>query len=412
MIKYGAFSLFRVSLAPNLARKKVITMKNEMTYGIFLLCIVLLMLFFSGCVSNNNPAQPVVNPVETLATVSALATPVQVLSTEIPTANVTVNATVPVNAIVPLNVTPEITPAAPVVSIDKKNLLIVTTDSFAGTVDELQKAFAAQNPDVLVTVITVPERKILDNITLLKKSDIIIGFEPNTGSKLTGENIINKTDIITGDSVVLAWDGTKNSVEPLNANDWYYSLFKKGVKLVILNPQNDQLGAEALSAVHLSDRYYGLSQIFPTLIGRESQILKTMSANIYTINVTFPFSTGTKLIFASSRPDAVAFIKNGSARYGILSRSVAEQNGLTYLSLPPEIDLSSPSLSKIYNTVAIRYFAGTKGKETVQPMEYEFSFPVEHEITEQATNFGNFVMAENGQGILKSLGYNSTSSST
>lgn len=390
--------------APNSKKMDVIKMKKELFYGIFLIGFVILLLFFSGCTSNENPVQTNVKTSEISPTLPVQTNVTQVVKAEITPANVTVNLTAPVNK------TPQTTLASVVPSTVSSGLVILTTDAFSGAITELKKAFTAENPGIVVTVVSVPERKIMDNSNLLKRSDIIVGFEQITGNKLVSENITGKPDIITRDGVVIAWDGTKNSVEPLNDKEWYYSLFKKGVRIVIVNPLNDPLGANALSALHLSDRYYGLSQIFPSLIERESRIIKTMSTNIYTINVTFPLSTGKKLIFANSRPDAVAFIKNGTASYGILSRSVAEQNGLFYMSLPPQIDLSDPSFSKIYNTVAIRYFAGTKGKETIEPLNYEIAFPVSQKTSAEALKFGEFIKTAQARSILQSLGYNSTTS--
>ncbi|WP_251330233.1 extracellular solute-binding protein [Haloplanus pelagicus] len=137
-------------------------------------------------------------------------------------------------------------------------------------------------------------------------------------------------------AVVVAYDADSEGGRRLAAaapDRWYRPLLAEGVSLGRTDPDLDPLGYRTLFVLDLATEYYGLETDLGEAIPRREQI--------------FP---ETRL---------VSQFETGAIDAAITYRSMAEQRGYDYVSLPPEIDLGTPRFADRYAAVSYELPSGT-----------------------------------------------------
>ncbi|GAB6862033.1 extracellular solute-binding protein [Haloplanus litoreus] len=106
---------------------------------------------------------------------------------------------------------------------------------------------------------------------------------------------------------------------------WYRPLLSGAVSLGRTDPDLDPLGYRTLFVLELASEYYGLETDLREAIPRREQI--------------YP------------ETQLVSQFETGSIDAAVTYRSMAEERGYDYVSLPPEVDLSTPRFADRYATV-------------------------------------------------------------
>ena len=126
----------------------------------------------------------------------------------------------------------------------------------------------------------------------------------------------------------------------------------------------------------LSERYYGLDNIFSTIVGSHSKITSSAVDGAYVIDVTNPAPDGKGLIIAVTGPKPIDILKAGNADYYLGYMNTAVENKVSYITLPPEMDLSDPKMADKYATVKVKRNLGTgTTTEAGIPIEYGITVP-------------------------------------
>jgi molybdate/tungstate transport system substrate-binding protein len=94
--------------------------------------------------------------------------------------------------------------------------------------------------------------------------------------------------------------------------------------------------------------------------------------------------------------------------YLFIYRSVAQQHGLKFLTLPDEVNLGNPALRDWYEGVSVR-IRGNRPDEFIEqkgePMVYGLTIPRNAPHPAAALAFARFILeADNGRRILERLG--------
>jgi ABC-type molybdate transport system substrate-binding protein len=121
--------------------------------------------------------------------------------------------------------------------------------------------------------------------------------------------------------------------------------------------------------------------------------------------VTKTSPDGKKYFIAKSGPDAITMLKDGKVDYAFEYSSVAIQNGMPYISLPADIDLSSEAIASKYATVKVKRVSGnTTVTETATPIIYGITVPKVSRNPSGGTDFIKLLIGPEGQKILAADG--------
>jgi len=174
--------------------------------------------------------------------------------------------------------------------------------------------------------------------------------------------------------LVIAYTPSSAYSKEINQENWYRVLMKKGVEFGFSNPNLDPCGYRTELMFQLAEKYYGIPNLAQKLIA------------------SCPLN--------NIKPKSVALIadlESGELDYAFEYLSVAKQNKLKYLLLPPQLDFSSSKYAKLYSKATLTLINGKKviGK----PIVYGVTVPENALHKNLANEFVAFLLSEEGRKI-------------
>lgn len=204
--------------------------------------------------------------------------------------------------------------------------------------------------------------------------------------------------------LVLAYNQEKSKyADEITPDNWYNILRRDGVVFGFSNPNLDPCGYRAVMVCQLAELYYNDSEIFDDLILNNTAITMSKEGGTYLIKIPEVLKPNTKTV--RIRPKSVellALLEEGGIDYAFEYRSVAVQHNLSYVDLPPEIDLGTVAYDEFYSKVKLQ---GADGKTiTASTIIYGITVPKNAPNPELGQEFVQFVIGDAGQKILEATG--------
>jgi tungstate transport system substrate-binding protein len=287
-----------------------------------------------------------------------------------------------------------------------KLLKVYHAGSLASSFAKLEKNFEKAHPDTDVQIYSGGSAAIIDKVN---KQNMFADALASADTVLIPKNLYTKNATFDVDfaknSMVLVYTNTSKGAATINADNWYTVLATKGISYAISDPTSDPAGYRSLMTIALSERKYGDSSIFNTLVAPYSKITKVIDGAKHTIDVTNPSPDGKKLVITKTGPDIIPLLKAGTVDYAFEYSSVAIQSGLPYVTLPPEIDLSDPTMVARYaNVQVIRPSGSATVTELGTPIIYGVTIPTSTHNAAGGADFINLLIGEDGQAVLNADG--------
>jgi len=294
-----------------------------------------------------------------------------------------------------------ITPATAV-----KLLKAYHAGSLASSFAKLEKSFEKTHPDTDVQLYSGGSAAIIDKVN---KQNQFADVLASADTVLIPKNLYPKNATFVIDfaknSMVLVYTNTSKGAATINADNWYTVLATKEVSYAISDPTSDPAGYRSLMTIALAERKYGDSSIFNTLVAPYSKMTKVTDGAKQTINATNPSPDGKKLVITKTGPDIIPLLKAGTVDYAFEYSSVAIQSGLPFVTLPPEIDLSDPTMAARYTNVqVIRPSGSTTVTEVATPIIYGVTTPTSTRNADGGADFINLLIGKEGQAVLTTDG--------
>jgi tungstate transport system substrate-binding protein len=308
----------------------------------------------------------------------------------------------PMTAGVPPGVTADFTTKATAL----KPLKVYHAGSLNAPMAKLEKAFEQTNPDFDVQLFSGGSAALIDKVNKNNQfADVLASADytliPQYLEPVNATFYVN----FAKNSIVLCYSNTSEFADSINEQNWYQILARDGVKYAISDPTSDPAGYRSLMAIQLAEEHYGNTTIFETVVGSHSGMTSALAGSAYTIDATNPSPDGVKLTVTKTGPDIVPLLKNGEVDYAFEYSSVALQNGLSYITLPVEVDLSSEALADRYALVQVRRPSGaTTVLEKGTPIVYGVTVPTSSRNPAVAVEFVNLLISPQGQAILSEAG--------
>ncbi len=292
-------------------------------------------------------------------------------------------------------------------------LKVIPAGSLLQPFEEVEKAFEAQHPGVDVQVEGHGSIQAIRQVTDLHRPVDVVAVADESlipdlmfrTDPVTSANFTNTYTPFATNAMVIAFTNTSRYADEITLKNWHEILSRPDVRVGFSNPMLDAAGYRSIMVALLADRYYPDSSIFTGLIG--SHFTPPLEAGEAggTATVRLPEilrPSDEKLVIRDGSIFVLSHLEAGGIDYAFEYRSVAEGHNLRWISLPPEIDLSSPRFADEYRTVNVilgfQRFSAIGQDRTGQPIVYAVTVPNTAPNRELAEEFADLVirMARSG----------------
>jgi molybdate/tungstate transport system substrate-binding protein len=267
-------------------------------------------------------------------------------------------------------------------------IVVYNAGSLARPFKELLEAFRVANPGVTPAQENSGSLEAARKLTELHKIPDVLG---SADYRVIDDVLRPKYATwyvnFARNAMVLAYTDRSIDAATIDSTNWWRVLLKKGVRAGHSDPALDPNGYRTLIVLQLAERYY-----------REPGLARRLDAAM------------PPRYQRPKEADLTALLQAGELDYAWTYRSLAETNGLKYVSLPKAIDLSDPALEKEYETASIRIpganrAAGDSLTLRGEPIVYALTIPVGAPHPELAAAFVRFVLSAEGRAIIRRNGF-------
>lgn len=284
---------------------------------------------------------------------------------------------------------------------DKEELYVYHAGSLSIPFDELETKFEEEYPDVDVRRESAGSVATLKKVTEQgKEPDVVAVADHSLIPALMYEDQASWAVRFAKNRMVLAYSEHSNHKDEITENNWYNVLNRDDVKFGFSNPNDDPCGYRSQMVTLLAEDHYGNDTIYDTLIESNTAI----SADGYNISVPENLEVKTsKAMVRSAEVDLMSALEAGEIDFLYIYQSVAEQHeGVDYVNLPAEIDLSSVEHADNYGQVTLTRYTGERS--VGKPIVYGITIPKTVKNEEYAVKFVKMLLNEDGQDMLEELG--------
>lgn len=246
-------------------------------------------------------------------------------------------------------------------------------------------SFTKVNPKVKIYLEAAGSVECARKISELgKPCDLFASADYKVIDKLLIPNFASWNIPFAGNEMALVYHDKSRYANEINANNWLDILLKDEVAYGRSDPNSDPCGYRTLMTLKLSEIYYQNEGIAAKVLQKDNKFIRPKEV------------------------DLIALLETGAIDYIFLYKSVAVQHSLRYLSLPLEVNLSSPSYESIYSKVDVEVMGKTPNstvKMIGEPMVYGLTIPKGSKNPDLAIEFAKFFLSQNGGlAILKQMG--------
>jgi len=284
-----------------------------------------------------------------------------------------------------------------VFSFAKEDIVIFHAGSLSVPFAEIEKVFEAKYPQYDVKREPAGSRACARKITDIgKPADVMASADYKVIDNLMIPNHAKFNAQFATNEMVIAYTEHSKFANEINSKNWTKIFLKDGVKVGHSNPNMDPCGYRAMIVTKLAEDFYKQPGFFHKLFG-------------YGESYSVGEENTDKVIVRPKETDLLGLLEAGLYDYLYIYKSVAEQHGLKYITLPEEVSLKSSKHAKYYKKATFKISGKTPGSWITKkgaPMVYGITVvqnsksPVNKK---GAVKFVNFVLSKIGVLIIPPL---------
>jgi len=266
-----------------------------------------------------------------------------------------------------------------------QELIIFHAGSLSVPFKEVADSFRQQHPEVEVKLEAAGSVDCARKITELNREcDIMASADYRVIDKLLIPDYTSWLVRFAANEMVLVYHDRSRFSDEINQENWTSYLMRDRVYYGRSNPDSDPCGYRTVLTLRLAEDYYKHRGLAAQLLAKDQRFIR-------------PKET-----------DLLALLESGALDYAFLYRSVAEQHGLAYITLPDSINLGNPELEDHYAKATVD-IAGKKPGEPMtmkgEPMIYGITQLKNAPNPDLAREFMHFLLtSDKGLAIMEKNG--------
>jgi molybdate/tungstate transport system substrate-binding protein len=290
----------------------------------------------------------------------------------------TTETTPPPTTPAPTTPPPTTTPPAPELS---GTLQIFNAGSLTAPFEQISEEFNKIHPDVEILAEAAGSATTIRKVTELGKECGVIGSADYLLiPELMFPDYADWYIIFASNQMSIAYTDQSQFADEINGDNWYEILQRDGVTYGRSDPDQDPCGYRTLMAWQLAEKFYEAPGLYDTLYNAAGDLMR-------------PKST-----------DLIALLQSGDLDYAFEYSSVAQQQSLKYVTLPPEINLSDVDFEDFYAQAQVE-IAGSEPGTTItmvgKPIVYGVTIPNNFPRQELAIAWVGFLLSDQGMAIME-----------
>ncbi len=302
----------------------------------------------------------------------------------------------------------------PLDSPEKTKLVVFEAGSLMVPFAQMEKEFEAANQDIDVQLEAHGSIQVIRHLVELGEDiDVVAVADYSLIPMLMYPSMMGDGNPYAdwyiepaANQLVLAYTEQSRYANEVNSNTWYDIIAREDVKLGLSDPRMDAVGYRTLMVLKLAESYYHDNEILQKAVTNSftypvSEVEIDESTVIKVPELLEPADNHVVLRGASMQ--LLALLHSNDVDYAFEYKSVALQQGLKYLELPPEINLGDEAFAETYRTVRVkldfRRFTSVDPEFEGIPIGYGMTIAANSAQPEAAVRFMQFVLGPDGQRI-------------
>jgi molybdate/tungstate transport system substrate-binding protein len=266
--------------------------------------------------------------------------------------------------------------------------VVFNAGSLAKPFSDLLRAFTDKHPDVVPAQENSGSLEAARKLTDLGKTPDVIGVaDYGIIPKLLIPAHATWYATFARNSMVLIYTDQSVGAGEITGQNWWQILLRPDVRTGHSDPTLDPNGYRTLMVFQLAEKFYRQ----PGLAARLDQAIPPR-------------------YIRPKEADLTALVQAGELDYSWSYASIARTARLSYVRLPPEVDLSDPGLAGWYEQAKVKVPGKQRtGADSVEfkgePIVYALTIPTAAPHPATALAFVRFVFSPEGQAILRADGF-------
>jgi molybdate/tungstate transport system substrate-binding protein len=263
-------------------------------------------------------------------------------------------------------------------------LHIFHAGSLTAPFDEVTRSFNQIYPDVEVLSEAAGSATTIRKVTELQKECGVIGSaDYNLIPQLMFPDFADWYIIFATNQMCIAYTDSSQFADEINGDNWYEVLQRDGVTYGRSDPDQDPCGYRTLMVWQLAEEHYNVLGLYDALYEGEGDVMRPKSV------------------------DLIALLESGDLDYAFEYTSVAAEQKLNYVKLPPQINLADETYSDFYNTAVVE-IAGTEPGTTIEQrgtaIVYGVTIPTGSTEYDLGVAWIDYLLSDEGIAIMEAYG--------
>lgn len=266
----------------------------------------------------------------------------------------------------------------------KNQLTIFHAGSLTVPFEKIIDGFKKENPGVEILKEIAGSRECARKISELKKPcDVFASADYIVIDQLLIPEHADWNLKFATNEMTITYSPKSRRAKEINQTNWYNILLDEKVNIGRADPNSDPCGYRTVFSMKLADKYYNID-LSKKILSKDNEYIRPKEV------------------------DLLALLEAGEVDYIFLYRSLAEQNGFKYLTLPDQINLKKKELEEYYRQVSTELTGKKPGENITQygsSMVYGVTIPKNAPNPELAKKFVQYLMdKKKGLQVMREMG--------
>lgn len=267
---------------------------------------------------------------------------------------------------------------------ESEELIIFHAGSLSVPFKQMKEQFEKENPGVEIFLESAGSVQSARKITDLNKDcDIMASADYTVIDKMLIPDFAQWNIQFAGNEMAIVYHKESKYSDEINAQNWHEVMLRDDVIFGRSDPNSDPCGYRAILTIQLAEDYYTIPGFTKKMMNKDNEYIRPKEV------------------------DLLALLESNTIDYIFLYRSVAQQHGLNYLTLPDSVNLKKPELADYYklaDTEIVGNTPGSKIKVYGEPMVYGITILENAPNKELATKFVQYIFSGKGAKIMEQNG--------